>query len=389
MKRILIVFVLPFAACSLVATSKVAPPSSSPASSPDVDRQLNYITSNLDQAEAGLKDNRPDRAKAHLDSANAEIGRALPGTRARPEFAMAKKRYDDLAGKSGGMAKGQEQTARGKDALRDASQKRQSAKSFMNYDERTAIPHLEMAVKTYQECIDVLKPAIEADPSLPQQTFEKDTGAQLLDSCQKGRDTADAERVVQIKKAQDKAAKIVLATYKKKWPDATGFYDRAQKRLAKNDDFAIINANSDIHSAVSVFEDLALVCKEHVTAVHNEALQVDKALTAGDMCTQANERLAKSRAQAEDIGAKYQKAYEHVQDKIMASLHGGRAQLVKQQGLPSWFDGADLVDAHEWFSAMLRSSYYRYDSSSGCQVTYYFNGNSMTRTSRAPAGCSG
>jgi hypothetical protein len=382
------------AACSLVGGSKVGgskigghggdPPV-------EVQRHLNYINSNLDQAAAQLKSSDPGAAKAHLDSAKSEFDRLDAKTRAWPQFAVAEKRWNELSQQSGGMATTQQNAARGEQALREAAQHRHSAKIDASRVEelRTAIPHLEMAVEQYQKCIDVLDAAFKADPGLPQKSFEKESGADLLKSCHSGQQDANTQHAARVKQVQEKSAAIVIDVYKKKWPDATGFFQRAQKLVKQADDFAIINANSDILSAVSAYESLASVCKEHVAAVHNEDVSLGKGLTAGAMCEQTAQNLDKARADAKTISPKYDKAYDRVQDKIMASLHGDRARIVKQQGLPSWFDGADLLDAHEWFNAMLRSGFYRYDSSTGCQTYFYFSGNSMQRTKSDPPNCAG
>jgi hypothetical protein len=384
-------FLLPtlLAGCSLIGGSHLPGVAPSAGMAPEVERSLNYITSNLDQAERALGSSDPHAAQVHLDSARSELDKLSPANRARPQFATAEARWKKLSGKDGDMASSQHKTELGHDALRDASAHHQEAKIGPIHNAgREYLGSLETRAKVEKQCVDMLDTAFKQDPNTAKLVYEGKTGQAIYDACKAKLAEVNTAHDQLLKELQDKEAAIVVKVYKEQWPKAEHFYSSAKKLLRKPDDFAIINANSDIITAVDQYSSVVGTCRE-VTQYHLETLQLDKAMTANAMCEQAAAMLAEAGPLAKDTQEKYNQAYDRLQQKIFASVHGDRARIMKQEGLPSWFDGADLLDSHEWFNAMLRSSYYRYDSSTGCQTTYYFSGNSLQRSKNEPLGCAG
>src|SRR5262249_36413167 len=230
------------------------------------------------------------------------------------------------------------------------------------------IAQLETRAKGEQECVDMLDAAFKQDPNTAKLVYQGKSGQAIYDACTATL-TAVTEQHDKLYKLEQDAAEVRIGkVYKDKWPKAEQFYASAKKKLGKGDDFAILNANTDIRTAFDQYDSVRAACDE-VLRLHIDAFQLDKATTVGALCEKAGATLGEVKTAVADIQKKYDTAYDHVQAKIFAAVHGDRARIMKQEGLPSWFDGADLLDSHQWFNAMLRSSYYRYDSSTGCQTT--------------------
>jgi hypothetical protein len=113
-----------------------------------------------------------------------------------------------------------------------------------------------------------------------------------------------------------------------------------------------------------------------------------KKVAAKQMLDDATKARSEAHTAREAVQAKAEKQAADMEVALEKSLSGDRMRMYKEHGSPSWYDGADLNDMKARYKAVTTSSYWRYDSSSGCKMTVRFSGNKQKGTSYEPVGCS-
>lgn len=101
----------------------------------------------------------------------------------------------------------------------------------------------------------------------------------------------------------------------------------------------------------------------------------------------ASKLLPEAQKETETVKGQAVAQEQALEAALQKSLQGDRKKLADERGLPSWWQGADLADVAPRNKAIVTSPYWRYDSSSGCKITYRFSGNKRTKIERSPAGC--
>lgn len=109
--------------------------------------------------------------------------------------------------------------------------------------------------------------------------------------------------------------------------------------------------------------------------------------SARKMLDGATKMIADATVERDALKEKAAKQDAEAEARLAKSLKGDRAQLYRERGFPTWYDGANTVGMDGRNKAALTSPYWRYDSSSGCKTTFRFKGNKLATTSHEPAGC--
>lgn len=277
-------------------------------------------------------------------------------------------------------------------ANRDASNTIADARTDLALAEHSAGEKNFAEATTYVDsCIQKLEDLFAKDPKAPERFTgsgnTRVTGREMMERCKAGKKKLGGQAAASQKEDEQGARAYLADIAEKNYEDGMAFLARA-RTLAKSG--KSLDADEQY-----TFADKRLKVIEEIYSDKLEKLPglASFQVKAGKKKVAASALLAEVKATREALNAEEARIRGKAQAQMDAygdaftKMPGDRGRIAREMGTPTAWEGSTRIGTDKQLAAARSAAEWHYDVSSGCNVTYRFQGNTLKKTTYSPLGC--